>query len=262
MSDGGISGQGAIGTGAPHHEGRADAASYAATPEPGPSENGGLTEDQAREVLTGLVDEHLSRHDGLERISARMEEFAQQQRQWADSLAQQGFLADEYGDSDEPYEPDVLDELDQVLTDAVDRRLDAAEDAEEAELLLATRDLDYDDLRERMPMLQNDQTAAAVLDRAVALIHEWGAPELISSPEFVQVIEQVALASYAAPSLLQQRQSAAAPRGNGNGNPGLYAQGHVHLEAAQGASARELSNPGTDWGARIVKAAERLRPRI
>lgn len=232
MSDGGISNAPAQGANAaPDGETQYDA-------------SGNMTEAGARAVLTGLVDERLNTRfaepEGLGRIHERMDEISQQQRQFMDSLSEQGLYPEAESESDDEYEPDFLDALDQDIQASVDRRFDAQEAAEEAELMEAERDYDFEALRERLPLLQNDQTALEIVHRAADLCHAWDQPELIGTPDFVTVIEQVALASYADPGLLGQ--VAAAHPAPDNGAASVRP---VVLESAAGAG-RPQDRPRTE----------------
>lgn len=246
MSDGGISagyGDHATGTTASHHEGQADTSALHAE-----AQAQGMTEDQARDVLNSMVDERLdhrfSSPDGLDRLYARMEEMSRQAHSQVANAgvpgAEDGYEDDygtgyEYGDEDAG-DGDVLDELDQVLSDAVDRRLDATEAAQEAETLVTERDAGFEELRDRLPMLQDGDAAQAIINRAIDLCEGWGREDMVGTPELVRVIEMVALASLSEPGLLaapaprQTPQTAQMP-------PGMYAgpQPGVQLESAAGA---------------------------
>jgi hypothetical protein len=247
MSDGGISGAPAAGYGGDAH---------GTGSQPGYADNGGLhaqpdqqgmTEEQARDVLNGLVDERLTQQfdtTGLDRLHERMEQMSTQQRSMLEQLAAAGYDISDLT-SDETPDGDVLDELDTVLTDAVDRRLDAAEAEDEAEILVAARDVDFDDLRDRLPMLQDDATAQSIVSRACELCAQWGQPELMDTPDFVTVVEQVAMASYADPSVANPTPPQSPAPGNGTGYQG---GNNVQLEAAAGAAQHErtASRPPDD----------------
>src|SRR3954454_14439675 len=253
MSDGGISagyGEHATGTTGSHHDGHADTA--------------GLHQDVAPfpegEAPESYADPSGAQPEGLDRLYARMEEVSQQQQQWIEALANAGVpmeedYEDDYGDGyedeygEEPADgEDVLDDLDQVLSDAVTRRMDAAEQAEEAEALIAERDVDFEDLREQLPMLQDGRAAQAIVDRACNLCVSWGRPDMIQSPELVKVIQMVALASLSEPGLLappvprQVAQTPGAPQGLYQSPPA------VQLESAAGAggASQRAHRPPTD----------------
>jgi hypothetical protein len=257
MSDGGIS--------ADYGDGATDAAPVSDAPQ-----DAAMTDEQAREVIASVVDEQLGAHlggdGGLERIYARMGEVgdhtAAQAQQWAGRYEDEQ-LGEPDDDGDDQ---DALDMFEQVLTSAVDRRLDAADEVEDSELAVAARDLDFDDLRDQYPILQDEDNAQAVIGRAIELVNSWGRIDLVHMPEFVDIIEQVVLASYANPAILgpsEQPQAQHAPAQNGD--PGLY--GRVQLEPGGGgagvqARAARQQRPDDYWGDRILAAAERLRPRV
>jgi hypothetical protein len=68
---------------------------------------------------------------------------------------------------------------------------------------VAVREVDFDEPREQMPMLQDDATAQAIVNRAVDLCVGWGREDMVDIPELVRVIEMVALASLYKPGLPQ-----------------------------------------------------------
>ena len=82
--------------------------------------------------------------------------------------------AEEYGEADE-YVParDVFE----LINDSIDARM-ADADAERAE---EQRDEDFEDLRERLPLLQHEPTARAIVEQAVQLAESYD-PRLIGGP--------------------------------------------------------------------------------
>jgi len=187
---------------------------------------------------------------GLDRIYERMDEMAGQQRQFLTSLQQAMTPAEAEEEVDEAdfYTPDgdlTEDGARALISDLVNEQVEAKLAPREAARLVRERDESYDALKDEYPDLQDEKIAQKVLDRALGWAHQHN-PALIDRPEFVDVIE----AFYKAERFdeLRQADPAQQPRG-------------VVLESAQGA-ARPQQQPQVDWGDRIVKAAERLRPQI
>lgn len=211
--------------------------------------------------------------DGLDRIHARMDEMTAQQQAIVEALQAPGFDYpdgdDEYGgrgdDEDGPTVEELAAELGvepedilavseaqdshiiDVIRGAVDRHLSAREQAEDAEEALEDRDLDFEELRDSLPILQDEQACRAIVNRAVALAENWD-PRIIDTPAMVGLIELVAKAAIG-DRMVGSEQPAGIPR--------------VHLESAQGAAQPPAQPTGDEyWGSRIVAAAQRLRPQI
>lgn len=185
--------------------------------------------------------------DGFERINARMEEFGRQQAHIADTLAslmtppeEEIDEADYYTDEGELTE----DGARAVIADLVREGIQAELAPREKARALSDRDDAFEALREEYPELQDDKIAEQALGAAIRWAQQ-NNPAIIESPGFVDVIE-MAYKSAKFEELASQ-QAADQPRS-------------VVLESAQGA--RQQQQPGPDWGDRIVKAAERLRPQI
>lgn len=186
--------------------------------------------------------------DGFERISARMEEFGQQQAQIAATLAglmepveEEPDESDYYTDTGELTEEGAR----AVIADLVREGIQQEMAPREAARLKSERDTAFEQLRDEYPELQDDKTANEALGAAL----QWAQrnnPAIVETPGFVDVIEMAYKSmKYEA---LQAQQAAEQPR-------------PVVLESAQGARHQQRPNE-PDWSDRIVKAAERLRPQI
>lgn len=187
--------------------------------------------------------------DGLDRIYSRMDEMAQTQRQMVESVSALLAPEEEEEEIDESLfytdEGDLTEEgARAVLADMVKEQIDAAMAPREKARLVSQRDQAYEGLLEQYTELQDPKVSERVLASAV----QWAQrinPEIIDRPEFVDVIEAFYKAEkYEA---LAAQQAAEQPR-------------PVVLESGQGARQQRPNEP--DWGDRIVKAAERLRPQI
>jgi hypothetical protein len=110
--------------------------------------------------------------------------------------------------------------------------------------LVRQRDSDYEDLKDSYPELADPKVGTQVLNAAIGWAQKHN-PDLIDKPEFVDLIEWVYKSDFRTPEAPEQE-----------------AARRVELESASGAGGRASAKPQTDWGDRIVKAAERLRPSI
>lgn len=157
-------------------------------------------------------------------------------------------LGDELDQLDALYEnnPDIFDLIDR----SVQSRVAAAEARRDAETALEDREDAFEDLRERLPLLQHEPTARRIVARAQELAGGWD-PNLIERPEFVHLIELVALASIAQRATAEQDAQQAAQR-------------QIQIESAAGGGGLGNDDGPTtiDWGKRVVEAAERIRPQI
>jgi hypothetical protein len=182
--------------------------------------------------------------DGLDRIYERMDEMSAQQRQMAQQFTELATPPEEepeiYDDTGELTEDGVRAVVDDYVREQVEARLAPRE----AQALVSERDEEWDALKESTPELADPKYAQEVIADAVAWANAHN-PDLIDRPEFVDVIEWVH-------KVRKYDESAAAQTPAGRG---------VVLESAAGA-AQPSGLPEEDWGERIVKAAERLRPQI
>ena len=128
--------------------------------------------------------------DGLDRIHARMDEMTAQQQAIVEALQTgygDGYEDDDYDDGEQPtveelaaqygvspeellalseqYEQGEQDEQPDIF-DLIDRSVDRHVQAIDAQHALLDRDEDFADLREAMPILQDEQIARAVVNRA------------------------------------------------------------------------------------------------
>jgi hypothetical protein len=144
----------------------------------------------------------------------------------------------------EPYiqargQQDILN----LVESSVDRRLAEVDAQQDVEI----RDVDFDTLRDQMPILQDEQTARAVIDQALQIASAWD-PGVIETPQFVGLIELIAK-SHIADRAINGERPAQPPQ--------------VQLESAHGSG--RMTAPKQDasyWGDRILDAAHRLRPGI
>lgn len=184
---------------------------------------------------------------GLDRLYQRMDNMAAEQRQFMESVTQQLTPPDEEEDVEFYTDDGELSEdgARAILQGLVEEQLEARLAPREAARLVSERDDAYEALKDEYPDLLDPQIAERVLQRSVQWAHAHN-PALIDRPEFVDVIE----AFYKADKFdeLRTAQAAEQPR-------------QVVLESASGARG-QTAPQGPDWGERIVKAAERLKPQI
>jgi hypothetical protein len=150
---------------------------------------------------------------------------------------------DEWYDEDGELTPEAAQQIvDQRVREAVGQIL-SERDASEA---LDMRELAFDELRERIPALQEDAYATQLVRDVADDLTEAGLAAAIETPVFVDLIEREHKARQ-----FDERMTA-------EDEP----QQRVVLEAAGGSSRAQQSKQETDWGERIQKAAERLKPQI
>ena len=184
--------------------------------------------------------------EGLDRIYSRMDEMALTQRQLAEGLSALTQPAEDEEEDESLYYTDEGDLTEEgaraVLADMVRSEIETAMAPREKARLVGQRDEAYEGLLEQYPELQDKAVSDRVLGAAVRWAQEIN-PEIIDRPQFVDVVE----AFYKAEKFeaLAAQQAAEQPR-------------PVVLESGQGARQQRPNEP--DWGDRIVKAAERLRP--
>jgi hypothetical protein len=185
--------------------------------------------------------------EGLDRIYSRMDEMAQTQKQLAESVTALMAPPEEEEDESLYYtdEGDLTEEgARAVLADMVRSEIEATMAPREKARMVGQRDEAYEGLLETYPELQDPAVSERVLGAAVRWA-QGANPDIIERPEFVDVVEAFYKAEkYEA---LAAQQAAEQPR-------------PVVLESGQGARQQRPNEP--DWGDRIVKAAEALRPQI
>lgn len=186
--------------------------------------------------------------DGLDRVFQRMDAMAAQQAQMMETFNQ---LTQPYEEEEDPavyYDDEgglTEDGARAVIRELVQEQVDAQMAPREAARLIAERDDAYEALRDEYPELGDDAVSGPVLAAAVQWANAHN-PGLIERPEFVDVIEWVYRSTKF--ETLRQATEAEQPR-------------PVVLESSSGAGRGQRPNE-PDWGDRIVKAAERLRPQI
>lgn len=189
-------------------------------------------------------------------ITERMNELGEQTGQMAEQIAGLYGAPEEYEEEAEPeVEPDPYDEdgeltpegAQQIIDQRVDERLNSALSQRDAARALEAREDAFEALRDEIPALQDDKTAARLVREVAADLDAHGHEAVIETPLFVDLIEQRYKSE-------QFEQRASAEREQ---DPGR----EVVLESAAGGGAPSKSTE-IDWGERIAKAAERLRPSI
>jgi hypothetical protein len=181
-----------------------------------------------------------------DRLYSRMDQMATQQQEMA---SQMSALLTPEEQEEEPYyyddEGEITEEGAQALIrDLVSTQVQQALAPHESARLVRQRDDAYEDLKEQYPELADEKVGGSVLQAAIGWANKHN-PDLIDKPEFVDLIEWVYKAEFRTPEAPEQE-----------------AQRRVELESAGGAGGRGRKQPEVDWGDRIVKAAERLRPQI
>lgn len=209
--------------------------------DPPPAEREGTTE-AAPEQPTPTTS---TGPDGLEAIRARMDEMATQQQQLVElfqppeeeegELDESTFYDDEGALTDDGARALIGELVAEQVTQQLAPREQAAAQRE--------RDFAFDDLRSEYPELRDDKVAGEAINVALKWANEH-APSLIDTAAFVDLVEQAYVGSK-----YRERVSAEEPATQGR---------HVVLESASGAGSPEEQE--VDWGDRILKAAERLRP--
>lgn len=206
-----------------------------------PAEGAQAPEGQPAETTT------TSQPDGLDRIYSRMDEMASTQKQLAETVTALMAPPEEEEDESLYYtdEGDLTEEgARAVLADMVRSEIETAMAPREKARMVGQRDEAYESLLEQYPELQDSTVSERVLGAAVRWAQNAN-PDIIERPEFVDVVEAFYKAEkYEA---LAAQQAAEQPR-------------PVVLESGQGARQQRPNEP--DWGDRIVKAAEALRPQI
>jgi hypothetical protein len=183
----------------------------------------------------------------FDRLFSRMDEMSTQQREMASQMS--ALL----NPPEEEIEPEYYDETGEMTEEGaqalirglVSEQVKEALAPHEKARLVRQRDDAYEDLKEEYPELADEKIGGQVLQASIAWANKHN-PDLIDKPEFVDLIEWVYKAEFRTPEA-----------------PEAEAGRRVELESAGGAGGRtQRKTPEVDWGDRIVKAAERLRPSI
>jgi hypothetical protein len=185
--------------------------------------------------------------DGFDRINERMEQFGRQQAQIAETLAGLMTPEEEEPDESEFYTDDgelTEEGARAVIADLVREGIQQELGPREAARLKSDRDDAFEALRDEYPELQDDKVANEALGAAIRWAQQ-NNPAIIETPGFVDVIEMAYKSARFEELRAQQPEQ---PRS-------------VVLESAQGARQQQRPNE-PDWGDRIVKAAQSLRPQI
>jgi hypothetical protein len=187
--------------------------------------------------------------DGLDRLYARMDEMAAQQRQMVDSLTELRQPPEEAEPELDYYDDEgglTEDGARALIADLVREQVETQLAPREQARLTEMRDDAYEALKDEYPEMQDEAIARPILDRAV----RWAMQvdeRIIERPEFVDVIESF----YKAAKFEEMRsqQEAEQPR-------------PVVLEGAGGAARTTRGPQEPDWQKRVIEAAQRDGTRI
>jgi hypothetical protein len=189
-------------------------------------------------------------------INERMAELRDQQASIAERLEQSAYPEYEAEEEEESLDEDDYYDEDgeyteegarRLLSGLVDERLGAELSKRDAARALDEREDAFDALRDEVPALQDDKLAAQLVRDTAAWCQQNGLERVIDTPAFVDLIEDRYYSGQFHERIAAERES----------DPDR----EVVLESAGGAGAPPKSKE-PDWGERIVKAAERLRPQI
>ncbi len=180
----------------------------------------------------------------FDRLQARMDEMAESQRQFIESLQQQPEDEDQYpleaedAGFEEQEAKRMLDEMvEQRVQDQMTPYLQAQQ--------MQARDTALADVEARYPEIVDPKVGQPVLDSALALVQEMGRPDLVNTPTFAKLVEQTYKAMKADESAARET-----PAGG---------RQQVHLEQGGGAAPSE---PDEDIVARILGAGTPSNPLI
>jgi hypothetical protein len=186
--------------------------------------------------------------DGLDRLYARMDEMAAQNREMVDQLTQLRQPPEEEPEADYYDDEGGLTEdgARALISSLVDERVEAQMAPREQARMVEMRDDAFEALKDEYPDLQDAKVAQPILDRAI----RWAMgvnEQIIERPEFVDVIESF----YKAAKFeeLRAQQEAEQPR-------------PVVLEGAGGAARTTRGPQEPDWQKRVIDAAQRDGTRI
>lgn len=189
----------------------------------------------------------------LSAIQTRMDEQAEHMQQLTGSIA--GLYQEPEQQAEQLSEEDLYDDdgdytpegARQVVGELIAEQLNAAMSKRDADEAYELREVAFDDLRDRIPALKEDKYAAQLANAAADWAEAAGVPGLVGRPEFVDLIEYMHKSG-------QFDERAASETAE--------TERDVVLEPGSGSSQTRNKQPEIDWGERIVKAAERLRPSI
>lgn len=190
-------------------------------------------------------------------IQERMTELGEQTSRMAEQFStlyegQQQQPTDE-GEADQDFdyfdaEGELTPEGAQAMIDQrVDDRLSAALSKRDAVTALEQREDAFEALRDEIPALQDEKMAARLVRDTADYLKQHGREDVIETPMFVDMIEDRFYREAHHERVQAEREQ--------------QPDREVVLESASGATQPQAKNE-PDWGERIVKAAERLRPGI
>lgn len=176
-------------------------------------------------------------------IVERLESNQQQQPEY-EFDENEDFDEDDFLDDDGNYTPEGARK---ALQGVVDERLQGEFAKRDAVVALEQREDAFEALREEIPELQDDKTAARLVRETAEWCARTGNGHIIDRPEFVELLEDRFVREQYHERVNAERES--------------EPEREVMLESAAGAGAPS-GKKEPDWGERIVKAAESLRPQI
>jgi hypothetical protein len=184
-------------------------------------------------------------------IQQRMEEQAEQMAQMNDAISGLYYGDDDDDDDEEPVEYDSDEDAEaaaarKFVGDEVESRVEARFAKEKAERALDERNALFAELQNEIPALQDPKYARELVTAAAQKLKDHGLDAAINTPYIVEVIEDM----HNLKAGLEDRA----------GQEGQAPEKDVVLESGSGAAPQQQEEE--DWGDRIVKAAEALRPTI
>lgn len=193
-------------------------------------------------------------------IQERMNELGEQTGRMAEQFStlyegqqQQQQQPEQEGEADQDFdyfdaEGELTPEGAQAMIDQrVDDRLNAALSKRDAASALDQREDAFEALRDEIPALQDEKEAARLVRDTADYLKQHGREDVIDTPMFVDMIEDRYYREAHHERVQAEREQ--------------QPDREIVLESAGGAAQAPAKNE-PDWGERIVKAAERLRPRI
>jgi hypothetical protein len=178
-----------------------------------------------------------------ERMNELRDQMAEQNEQFSTLMAPPEEEEPEFEIYDD--EGDLTPEAAQAIIDQrVNQALEQRWSEHQATEALNLRNIAYEELKERIPALQDDRVVGPIVQDVAESLREAGYEGVIETPKFVELIEQAYKAQ-----LYDEHAASASPAPS------------IVLESGAGAAPQRKEDE-VDWGERIVKAAERLSPKI
>jgi hypothetical protein len=224
------------------------------------SDQSGTAEGQPNEAPEQSSGTGSESPEWLGPINTRMDELRDQNASIVERLEQfqqpeEGLEYEDDEDGEGGFTEDDFDEhgdytaegARKALAGVVDERLQGEFAKRDAVIALEQREDAFEALREEISELQDDKTAARLVRETAEWCARTGNEHIIDRPEFVELLEDRFVREQYQQRVNAERES--------------EPEREVMLESAAGAGAPS-GKKEPDWGERIVKAAERLRPQI